>query len=122
MRRFLFDKHGHARLYLTGAGVLYNHHNQAVAWLQNQQLLDQQGNTIAWFDNNFLYAPDGSVLAFIKGSNSSLSLPVTQKPAFVASPVPALFFPVLRPAQRPVFRTVWSDLSLDEVFSGGQYG
>lgn len=113
MRRFIFDKYGEFSYYLTGAGVLYDASNNAVAWLQEDGVVSPQGEFIGWFDGAFLRDGEGCLLGFVKGARvpeeAGLELPQTKLLNFKPEPKPAPFYPLLVTRDKPEFTWQWSD-------------
>jgi len=116
MRRFIFDKEGDVSHYLTGAGVLYDRSNSAVAWLQDDGVVSPRGALIGWFDGSFLWDEAGLLLGFVKGaelgSEVKLELPQTKPLNFKPAPVPSPFYPLLVKRDKPSFNWRWSERTL----------
>ena len=68
MRRFVYDKHGEAYLYVTGAGALFDASNVPVGLVYDEQVISLQGRHLGWFDGQLLWDTDGRLLGFVKGT------------------------------------------------------
>ena len=125
MRRFIFNEHGEASHYLTGAGVLYDSSNKAVALLQNGGVVSPKGELRGWFDGSFLWDEAGCLLGFVKGAKvpvgEGLELPQTKPLGFKPEPVPSPFYPLLVTRDKPSLTWKWSEKTLaatpEQIFS-----
>lgn len=111
MRRFLFDRHGEMRYYLTGAGVLYDRSSVPIGIVEREQVVSADAQHLGWFDGAFLRDAEGYVVAFVKGAKpqDGLALPPTEPFRVKLEPAPLAFRPLLVPRERPEFHWAWSE-------------
>jgi hypothetical protein len=123
VRQILFDRHGDAAMYLTGAGVAYTVENEPVGRLQDGVLLGYQGDVLGYLEDGLLWNRAGEVVAFVKGAKAQggLELPPTKKLTQRLTPRPAPFFPLLRPHAKPELRWRWADEPLASYLSRASY-
>lgn len=110
MRRFIYDRQGEVRWYLTGAGVLYDPANHPLALVEQEQVIGLHGEHLGWFDGSFLWSPEGDLYGFVKGAKpqGGLVLPPTRPLYFRPKPGPAPFKPLRVPRPKPVWRWRWA--------------
>ncbi len=117
MRRILYDREGEARLYLTGAGVLYTLENRLLGFVAKEQVVDCFGKARAFFAEDLLWDLDGKLLAFVKGAKAELELPTTKPLKAKPQPGKATFVPFLYRVQKPELSWTWSDKDVELVFA-----
>ena len=118
MRRVLYDKHGAPRLYLTGAGVVYNLQNEPLGFVADERVADVKGAPVAWFDGSFMWDLEGKLVGFIKGATPELgfALPKTQPLRVKPSPQRATLAPFLLRSPRPPLTWAWSGEDPEGMF------
>ena len=118
MRRVIYDKRGAPRLYLTGAGVVYNLRDEPLGFVNDERVADVRGAPVAWFDGSFLWDVEGKLLGFVKGAPPApgFTLPTTQPLRVKPSPQRATLAPFLLRSPRPSFVWAWSEGDAEGLF------
>jgi hypothetical protein len=119
--RWLFDREGEPRWYVSAGGGVFDARNRAVGLLDGGQLLGLQGSHLGWFDGVFLRDREGAVLAFTEAARgrTTLELPACRAVRVRPRPLPLLARPLAAPRERPDDVDRWSELDPETELATG---